>query len=163
MTFFLPTFQFFFVTLQEKSPMTKFTIRTNAQGKTEILDRIRKKYVACTDEEKVRQMTILYLNETLNVPMSSIAVETALKVNGLSKRTDLVVCNAQCKPALIVECKAPSVKIDQAVFEQIARYNLTLQVNYLMVTNGIEQYFCQLNFEQQTYQFIPELPDWSAL
>ncbi len=142
--------------------MTKFTVRTNAQGKLEILDRIRKKYVVCTDEEKVRQMTILYLHETLHVPMSSMAVETALKVNNLPKRTDLLVFNAHCKPALIVECKAPSVKIGQAVFEQIARYNLVFQVNYLMVTNGIEQYFCHLDFEKQTYQFIPELPDWSA-
>jgi hypothetical protein len=143
--------------------MTKFSVRKNAQGKLEILDRIRKKYVACTDEEKVRQMTILYLIETLNVPMSSIAVETEIKVNKLSKRTDLIVLNSQLKPVLIVECKAPSVKISQEVFDQIARYNLALQVNYLMVTNGVEQYFCRLDFEKQTYQFIPELPDWSAL
>jgi len=139
-----------------------FTVRKNAQGKLEILDRIRKKYVACTDEEKVRQMTILFLTETLNVPMSSIAVETAIKVNNLSKRTDLIVLNSQLKPALIVECKAPSVKITQDVFDQIARYNLTLQVNYLMVTNGVEHYFCHLDFEKQTYQFIAELPNWSA-
>jgi len=143
--------------------MTQFSVRKNAQGKLEILDRVRKKYVACTDEEKVRQMTILYLTETLNVPMSSIAVETEIKVNNLSKRTDLIVFNSQLKPVLIVECKAPSVKISQNVFDQIARYNLTLQVNYLMVTNGVEQYFCHLDFEKQTYQFIPELPDWSAL
>jgi len=140
-----------------------FSVRKNAQGKLEILDRVRKKYVACTDEEKVRQMTILYLTETLNVPMSSIAVETEIKVNNLSKRTDLIVLNSNSKPALIIECKAPSVKISQDVFDQIARYNLTLQVNYLMVTNGVEQYFCHLDFEKQTYQFIPELPDWSAL
>jgi hypothetical protein len=143
--------------------VTPFTVRKNAQGKLEILDRIRKKYVLCTDEEKVRQMTILYLHKTLNVPMSSIAVETALKVNNLPKRTDLVVCDAHCKPALIVECKAPSVKITQAVFEQIARYNLTLQVHYLMVTNGVEQYFCYLDFEKQIYQLIPNLPEWAAL
>jgi hypothetical protein len=140
----------------------KFSVRNNAQGKLEIFDRIRKKYVVCTDEEKVRQMTILYLTETLNVPMSSIAVETEIKVNNLSKRTDLVVLNSKLKPALIVECKAPSVKITQEVFDQIARYNLALQVNYLIVTNGVENYFCHLNFEKQTYQFIPELPDWSA-
>ncbi|MCL2415105.1 MAG: type I restriction enzyme HsdR N-terminal domain-containing protein [Bacteroidales bacterium] len=142
--------------------MTKFAVRKNAQGKLEILDRIRKKYVLCTDEEKVRQMTILYLTETLNVPMFSIAVETEIKVNNLSKRTDVVVFNSKMKPVLIVECKAPSVKISQDVFDQIARYNLTLQVNYLMVTNGVEQYFCHLDFEKQSYQFIPELPDWSA-
>ena len=143
--------------------MTKFAVRKNAQGKLEILDRIRRKYVVCTDEEKVRQMTIVYLNETLKVPLSHIAVETALKVNNLSKRTDLVVSNSLSKPALIVECKAPSVEITQDVFEQIARYNLTLQVNYLMVTNGVEKYFCQLDFEKQIYQFIPQLPEWSAL
>ncbi|MCL2416466.1 MAG: type I restriction enzyme HsdR N-terminal domain-containing protein [Bacteroidales bacterium] len=142
--------------------MTKFAVRKNAQGKLEILDRIRKKYVLCTDEEKVRQMTILYLTETLNVPMSSIAVETEIKVNNLPKRTDLIVFNSKMKPALIVECKAPSVKISQDVFDQIARYNLTLQVNHLMVTNGVEQYFCYLDFEKQSYQFILELPDWSA-
>ena len=143
--------------------MSKFAVRKNAQGKLEILDRIRKKYVLCTDEEKVRQMTILHLTETLNVPMSSIAVETEIKVNNLSKRIDLVVFNSKMRPTLIVECKAPSIKISQDVFDQIARYNLTLQVNYLMVTNGVEQYFCHLDFEKQSYQFIPELPDWSAL
>ena len=142
--------------------MTKFTVRKNAQGKLEILDRVRRKYIVCTDEEKVRQMTILYLTETLNVPMSSIVVETEIKVNKLSKRTDLVVLGSNLKPALIVECKAPSIKITQDVFEQIARYNLTLQVKYLMVTNGVEHYFCHLDYEKQTYQFIPELPDWSA-
>ena len=141
--------------------MTKFSVRKNTQGKLEILDRVRRKYVLCTDEEKVRQMTILYLTETLNVPMSSICVETEIKVHNLSKRTDLIVLNSKSKPALIVECKAPSVKISQEVFEQIARYNLTLQVNYLMVTNGVEQYVCHLDFEKQTYQFIPELPNWS--
>ncbi|MCL2026951.1 MAG: type I restriction enzyme HsdR N-terminal domain-containing protein [Bacteroidales bacterium] len=142
--------------------MTKFTVRKNAQGKLEILDRVRRKYIVCTDEEKVRQMTILYLTETLNVPMSSIVVETEIKVNKLSKRTDLIVLDSNLKPALIVECKAPSIKITQDVFEQIARYNLTLQVKYLMVTNGVEHYFCHLDYEKQTYQFIPELPDWSA-
>jgi hypothetical protein len=142
--------------------MTKFSVRKNAQGKLEIFDCIRKKFVACTDEEKVRQMTVLYLMETQKVPMSSIVVETEIKVNNLSKRTDLIVLNSKLKPALIVECKAPSVKISQDVFDQIARYNLTLQVNYLMVTNGVEQYFCHLDFEKQTYQFIPELPDWSV-
>lgn len=142
--------------------MSRFSVRKNAQGKLEILDRVRKKYVLCTDEEKVRQMTILYLTETVSVPMSSIAVEAEIKVNNLPKRTDLIVFNSKMKPALIVECKAPSVKISQGVFDQIARYNLTLQVNYLMVTNGVEQYFCHLDFEKQTYQFIPELPDWSA-
>jgi hypothetical protein len=140
--------------------MSKFAVRKNAQGKLEILDRIRKKYVVCTDEEKVRQMTILHLMETLDVPISSILVETEIKVNNLSKRTDLIVLNSKSKPSLIVECKAPTVKITQNVFEQIARYNLTLQVNYLMVTNGVEQYFCYLDFEKQLYQFIPELPDW---
>ena len=143
--------------------MSKFSVRKNTQGKLEILDRIRKKYVVCTDEEKVRQMTILYLTETLHVPASFIAVETEIKVNNLSKRTDIIVCNASLKPAIIVECKAPSVSITQEVFEQIARYNLALQVNYLMVTNGVEQYFCRLDYEKQTYQFIPELPEWSAL
>ncbi|MCL2413342.1 MAG: type I restriction enzyme HsdR N-terminal domain-containing protein [Bacteroidales bacterium] len=142
--------------------MSKFSVRKNVQGKLEILDRVRKKYVLCTDEEKVRQMTILYLTETLNVPVSSIAVETEIKVHNLSKRTDLIVFNSKLKPALIVECKAPSVKISQDVFDQIARYNLTLHVNYLMVTNGVEQYFCHLDFEKQCYQFIPKLPDWSA-
>ena len=143
--------------------MTKFSVRKNAGGKLEIFDRIRKKYVICTDEEKVRQMTIVYLTETLKVPASFIAVETEIKVNNLSKRTDIIVCNSNLKPAIIVECKAPTVNITQEVFEQIARYNLALQVKYLMLTNGLEHFFCALDYEKQTYQFIPELPDWTAL
>lgn len=143
--------------------MNNITVRKNTQGRLEVLDRIRKKYVACTDEEKVRQMTIFYLNEVLQVPFPSIGVEVALKLNGLSKRADIVVYDKHGMPALIVECKSPSVKISEAVFEQIARYNMSLQVNYWMVTNGLENYFCCLNLKKQTCQFIPELPKWNML
>jgi hypothetical protein len=124
----------------------------------QILDPIRKKYVTLTPEEWVRQHVIRYLIENKKVPAGLIAVEKQFKYNQIAQRADVVVFDKQAKPALIVECKAPTVNINQETFEQIARYNIPLRVDYLMVTNGINHYFCRMDYEKWTYEFFKDLP-----
>ncbi|RLD61179.1 MAG: restriction endonuclease subunit R [Bacteroidetes bacterium] len=143
-------------------PEYQFKIKTSA-GKKEIFDRIRKKYVVLTPEEWVRQNFIAYLVEEKNYPASLISVETGLKLFKVKKRSDILIYQNTGKPIMIVECKAAKVKIDQNVFDQIARYNMALKVNYLVVTNGLSHYCCLLDYENNSYQFIENIPEYSSL
>lgn len=131
----------------------------NSENKVAIFDEIRKKFVILTPEEWVRQHVIQYLLLDKKYPKSLVNVEKVLKINGLTKRYDVVVFNSDGSIFLLVECKAPEVKISQNTFDQIARYNLTMKAQYLMVTNGQNHYFCQMNFEKEQYHFLKELPE----
>lgn len=111
-----------------------------------------------TTEEWVRQHTIRYLIEELNIPQVRIQVEKEIKLYQTQKRYDVVVYNRDGSIYLIVECKAPSIAINQSVFDQIARYNIVLNATYLMVTNGLHHYYCQMDHEQQRYMFLKNLP-----
>ena len=113
-----------------------------------------------TPEEWVRQNTIQYLVKELNIPLSLINVEKQIKLHGTIKRYDIVTFNPDGSIHLIVECKADSIKISQDTFDQIARYNLVLKAKYLMVTNGLNHYFCQMDFENEKYIFLKELPEY---
>ena len=132
----------------------------NSENKVAIFDEIRKKFIILTPEEWVRQHVIRYLIEEKNFPKSYINVEKLIKVNDLSKRYDIVVYQPNGELFLLVECKAPEVKITQQTFDQIARYNLVLNAKYLMVTNGINHYFCKMDFENEKYIFLQELPQF---
>lgn len=134
----------------------------NSENKRLIFDAIRKKFVVLQPEEWVRQHCIHYLIKNKNYPKSLINVEKELKLNNLKKRYDIVVYNPNGSIHLIVECKAPTITIDQSTFDQIARYNLELNASYLMVTNGINHYYCQMDFEQERYAFLKEIPDYNA-
>jgi len=123
-----------------------------------IFDEIRKKFIILTPEEWVRQHVIRYLVLDKNYPVSHISVEKQLKLHKTVKRYDIVVYNRDGGIELIVECKAPNIKISQDTFDQIARYNFVLKANLLMVTNGLEHYFCKMDFEAEKYEFIEELP-----
>lgn len=140
-------------------PSYPFRIKSS-ENKTHIFDIIRKKYVVLTPEEWVRQHILHYLISEKKYPISLIAVEKQLKINSLVKRTDIVVFNRDGKPEIIVECKAPNIPLSQDAFDQIARYNLTLDANYLMVTNGLAHYYCQIDFSNETYLFLQELPNY---
>src|SRR6056297_910650 len=140
-------------------PTYSFNIKFKEQRKY-IFDFIRKKYVLLTPEEWVRQNFLKYLVEEKKYPASLIAVEKEFKLNRLSKRSDVVVYNSSGHPFLIVECKAISVKIDQKAFDQIARYNMKLQVEFLVVTNGLEHYCCKIDLENQTYCFLKDFPEF---
>lgn len=119
------------------------------EGKTEVFDPVRKKWLLLTPEEHVRQVFVLYLLNVKQIPLSHISVEKAITVNGLTKRYDIVVFNMNKRPEIVIECKAPEVKLTQAVIEQAGRYNKTLQANVLGVTNGKQSFFFTIDFETE--------------
>ncbi|MGB0892645.1 MAG: type I restriction enzyme HsdR N-terminal domain-containing protein [Flavobacteriaceae bacterium] len=142
-------------------PTYQFKLKSN-ENKTLIFDNLRKKYVVLTPEEWVRQHFVEFLIQEKKYPVSLIAIEKQLTINNRKKRTDILIFNSDGNPDIIVECKAPSIKITQDTFDQIARYNLKLNANYLVVTNGLQHYFCQLDTENETYVFLQEIPDYNS-
>jgi hypothetical protein len=141
----------------------KFKIRTNPQGKEEIFDYWRKKYVVLTPEEWVRQQFLLLLVEEKGYPRSLIAVEKSISVNRLSKRFDAVVYDHTGHPAMLIEFKAPSVALSQKTMEQAGRYNLHLKVNFLIISNGAQHYCCKIDHQNQTFTFLSEIPHYAQL
>ncbi len=133
----------------------------NQSQRTQIFDRIRKKFVSLTPEEWVRQHFLNYLIEHKKYPESRIAVESSLIYNELLRRPDIVYFDVFKKAQLIVECKAPEIKITQSTFDQIARYNIALKVRYLVITNGIQHFCCSMDYEKESYAFQKEIPDFS--
>lgn len=127
-----------------------------------IFDELRKRYLLVTPEEWVRQHWIQYLVNQKHYPKTLIQCEGGLKLNQLQKRTDLLVYNPAGEKVLIAEFKAPSVKITQKVFDQIARYNFIHRVPLLVVSNGLQHYYCRIDFEQQTYHYLEELPIFTS-
>ncbi|GIJ93886.1 type I restriction enzyme HsdR N-terminal domain-containing protein [Capnocytophaga stomatis] len=125
-----------------------------------IFDEIRRKFVVLQPEEWVRQHVIRFLIEEKKMPKSLINVEKEITINGLVKRYDIVVFSKSGDILLVVECKAPTVHISQSVFDQIARYNLMLKSEVLMITNGLHHYFCQVDYEKGKYLFLKELPEY---
>jgi len=128
-------------------------------NKRYLFDPIRKTYLVLTPEEMVRQLLIQYLLAERNISKNRLALERALKVNTMTRRWDLMVYAKDMTPWLLVECKAPEVKITQSVFEQISAYNLTLRVPYLLVTNGMDSYCCEMDYEGETFRFLEAVPD----
>ena len=128
-------------------------------GKQYIFDNIRKKYLVLTPEEWVRQNFIEFLVQEKNYPKGLIEIEKGLKLNELQKRVDVLVYkNAQ--PLVLIECKAPSVNINQDVFEQIGRYNSHFKVPYLIVTNGVSHYCAKIDFELKSFTFLQDIPNF---
>ena len=140
-------------------PTYSFRLK-NRENKRLIFDDIRKKFMVLQPEEWVRQHCVRFLIEEKQYPKSLINVEKELKVNGLNKRYDIVIYNSDGSIHLIVECKSPKITINQDTFDQIARYNLTLNASYLMVTNGINHYYCKIDSETECYQFLKDIPDY---
>ena len=132
----------------------------NSENKIAIFDEIRKKFILLTPEEWVRQHVVQYLIQDKNYPKSYINIEKLIKVIELNKRYDIVVYQPNGVLFLLIECKAPEVKITQQTFDQIARYNLVLNAKYLMVSNGLNHYFCKIDFENEKYVFLEELPNF---
>lgn len=139
-------------------PTYNFKLKSS-ENKTLIFDKLRKKYVVLTPEEWVRQHYVCFLIEEKKYPISLIAIEKQLTINKRKKRTDILVFNKTGNHEIIVECKAPSIKITQDTFDQIARYNLKLKANYLIVTNGLEHFYCKMDFENETYIFLKGIPN----
>jgi hypothetical protein len=142
-------------------PQYEFTINQGPPAK--IFDLIRKKYVALTPEEWVRQNFLKYLVSEKKYPQSLILIEQTLQVHRMKKRCDAVVYNNSGTPLMIIEFKKPEVQINQAVFDQIARYNIPLKVKYLMVSNGLQHFCCSIDFENNNYRFLDNVPEYISL
>lgn len=136
---------------------------TTKGDKLFILDIIRRQHVALTPEEWVRQHFVHFLINHKGYPQSLMANEVQLKLNGMSRRCDTLVYDRSLTPRVIVEYKAPSVNITQKVFDQICRYNMVLQVDFLIVTNGITHYCCQLDYSTRSYRFLHDIPEYLAV
>ncbi|EPR70700.1 hypothetical protein ADIWIN_3347 [Winogradskyella psychrotolerans RS-3] len=140
----------------------KFEYRfKSTENKVSIFDVIRKKFIILQPEEWVRQHCVHYLINEKKFPKSLINVEKELIINGLKKRYDIVIFNSDGSIHLIVECKSHSIQIDQTTFDQIARYNLALNASYLMVTNGFNHYYCEMDFEAERFSFLRDIPNYT--
>jgi len=130
----------------------------SVEGTIQVFDVIRKKYFVLTPEEWVRQHFIHYLNNEKNYPMGLMGVEKMVKYNALKTRADIVLYTREGKAKMIVECKAPNIKITQDTFNQIAKYNFKLKVEYLVVTNGIQHFCCRMDYENNSISFLDDIP-----
>ena len=142
--------------LQLDFPNYTFKIKNNGNGDY-IFDEIRKKYIKLTKEEWVRQNCVKFLINEKNFPSVLINIEKTIKINKLSKRYDIVVYKPDGGIKLLVECKSPEIKINQKTFDQIAVYNMNLKSEQLMVTNGLEHYYCEINYENKCYTFLKDI------
>lgn len=142
--------------------MQWFKLR-EVSGKREVFDPVRKKYVTLTPEEEVRQIVMQQLVEDFGYPAGLLSVEFPLRLNGLNKRCDIVVFSRQLTPLMIVECKARHIPLSQKVLDQTMRYNITLNVKYLLLTNGQTQYCIQLEDDGQKIVFLDKIPDYKTL
>ena len=130
------------------------------EGTTQVFDAVRKKYLVLTPEEWVRQHFIHYLNSKKKYPLGLMGVEKMVKYNEQSTRADIVLYTNEGKPNMIVECKAPKVKITQDAFNQIAKYNFKLRVDFLVVTNGMQHFCCAMDYENNKITFLKEVPGY---
>lgn len=138
-------------------PQFDFRLRI-FNGRQEIFDPVRHKFVLLTPEEWVRQHLIAYLTQKKGYPISVIGVEKQLILNTLQKRFDLVIFSRNGTPFLLAECKAPGVEVTEKTFDQAARYNMLLQARYFLITNGMEHYPCRLDYLNKQYIFIEDIP-----
>lgn len=143
-------------------PKYSFKVKT-IENKRLIFDSCRRKYVPLTPEEWVRQNMVQFLIHEKKFPQSWIGNEVTVELNQMKKRCDTVVFDQNSKPLLIAEYKAPNVTITQETFDQIATYNFKLKVNYLIVSNGLSHYCCKINYDEQKYLFLKEIPTFEML
>ena len=132
-------------------------------GRKQIFDILRRKYVALTPEEWVRQHFIHYLIEHKNYPAPLLANEVPLQIGEKRMRADSVLYDNQLHPRIIIEYKAPNITLTQKVFDQITVYNLLLHVDYLIVSNGMTTYICKMDYEKQTYKFLETIPNYENI
>lgn len=142
-------------------PFYQFRFK-NKENKVAIFAPLRKKYILLTPEEWVRQHCVQFLMNEKKYPHTLLNEEKKVMINGMRKRYDILGFHSDGSVQLIVECKAPHIEITQSTFDQIARYNLSLKADYLMLTNGLNHYFCQMDYRQKNYHFLTDLPDYTS-
>ena len=143
-------------------PQYSFRI-TGEVGHEMILDPLRRKFVTLTPEEWVRQNFIQYLINEGKYPAGLLGIEVMFRHNKLKRRVDILVHNRFGEPVMIVECKSPDIKIDEKVFDQIVCYNMKLKVPYIVVTNGIVNYACKVDHQENKYEFLLVIPLYEDL
>lgn len=143
-------------------PPYNISIRKHG-NRDQIFDILRRKFVALTPEEWVRQHFVHYLTEHKGYPMMLLANEVQLKVGDKTVRADSVLYDNHLQPRMIIEYKAPTIKLAQKVFDQISVYNLLLHVDYLIVSNGLQTYCCKMDYDNQKYLFFTDIPDYQKL
>ncbi|MEG2819339.1 MAG: type I restriction enzyme HsdR N-terminal domain-containing protein [Muribaculaceae bacterium] len=148
--------------MQLNLPPREFKIK-KTDNSYQIFDELRKKFVALTPEEWVRQNFILYLINDKKFPAGLMDNEVSLVQNGIKRRCDTLVSDREGLPFVIIEYKAPSIEVTQKVFDQIARYNMVMRAKYLIVSNGIIHYCCKIDYINSTYEFLTEIPNYSQL
>ena len=136
---------------------------TNLEGVERLRCAIRRKWLFPTPEEVVRQLLLIYLTEKAGYSKNTLSVEQSLKVNGLERRADIIVTDKDGQPWLLIECKAPYIKLDQTTFDQAARYNRTLKVPFLLVCNGQDAYCCKVDLENERYENLSQLPTYPVI
>ena len=141
-------------------PYGDLKLAEDKDGNLRVLDFLRKKYVMLTPEEFVRQNFISWMTNSLGYPVSYIANEVEIRVNDTKKRCDTVIFSSDLQPLMIIEYKAPGIEITQDTFNQIVRYNMQLKAKYLVVSNGIRNYCCKIDYERETYDFIRVIPTY---
>lgn len=141
--------------------LPSFEAKIRKKGNTsEIFDSLRRKYVKLTPEEWVRQHFVNYLITEKKYPTMLITNEAGIKINSITRRCDTIVYNQKLEPVMIVEYKEPRIPITQEVFNQVVRYNSVLKVPYIVVSNGLKHYCCQIDYEKQQYDYLLEIPEW---
>ncbi|MEN9917926.1 MAG: hypothetical protein RL662_362 [Bacteroidota bacterium] len=143
--------------------LPQYNPKIKKTDKLYIWDRVRRKYVALSPEEWVRQHFINYLIVEKGYPEMLIANEIQIVLNGQKKRCDSVVYDSNLSPLVIVEYKGPDIKLTQEVFDQIVRYNMVLRVKYLIVSNGLQHYCCKMNYGDLTFNYLPDIPSYGEL
>jgi hypothetical protein len=143
-------------------PYYPFKLKSDG-SKYLIMDELRKKFVVLTPEEWVRQHIVQYLINFKNYPKALISLEKGLRVNDLLKRTDVLVFDSNTEPLLLVECKAPEVKISQDVFDQAARYNSVYKVKYILITNGLDHFCAEIEHSSSSYKFLSDIPSFNLI
>ena len=141
-----------------------YPIKIQEKGeKRQIFDFLRRKWVALTPEEWVRQHFTHFLVEQKNYPQALLANEVELRIGEKRLRCDTLLYNKELRPRMIIEYKAPTIQIQQKTFDQILVYNLLLKVDYLVVSNGLRHYCCKMDYERQSYQFLEDIPDYETI
>lgn len=144
--------------------LPSFDIRLQRDDEgVKIFDRLRKKFIILTPEEWVRQHFVNYLINHKGFPESLMANEIGITLNGTRRRCDTVVFDKHGSPMVIVEYKASSIVISQSTFDQIARYKMVLHARYLIVSNGMNHYCCRIGYDNMSYDFLKEVPDYADL
>ena len=149
--------------MQLNLPPREFNIRNGNDGNRQIFDRLRRRFVNLSPEEWVRQNFVEYLIEDKGFPKGLMSNEVSLTQNGISRRCDTLVADRFGRPFVIVEYKAPHIRITQQVFDQICRYNMVLHARYLIVSNGLTHFGCRIDYENNSYSFLRDIPAYCDL